>query len=424
MNKTILATLIASAMFASSASANTFSFRYPIDRVSSNGAIENPGNNGEDDGSSGEDGSNGEDENGNENLGPWEQFAQDNNLPYSDWHSLNWSYENLTSIPTDPYPLTSPTGVLNFNNNSINNIQGLRQITSIGSISLLGNNIFSLAPLANMNVTNSIYINSNYSGMLLSASTVFCQNNDASQFFGAPKTAVCEAEDITDKSIEITSASVGYDNGSGNYYLNLSIQFDNVSPGDVVDIAINTGGNTINTEMVFENTGGSTTVERGASFNISSIFNEFHFVEVIASNSINVNDSILLNNDVILSVVDTIHNTSSHRPEPFLPIVHSWEYRVLPSFKNLNINSIDYIVTEMGEYNSYAIEGSIYLNSDGSISSVSSASNQASLQNGWLVFNMDDTVAKNFMNPRITMRAFDVDGNFVTYGLYTEFFNQ
>ncbi len=71
----------------------------------------------------------------------WPSFASNNSLAYTDWSNINWSSKNLTSIPTSLYP--NPSAVsLNFFNNKIKSLKGLRNLTSLNYINV-GNNLLT-----------------------------------------------------------------------------------------------------------------------------------------------------------------------------------------------------------------------------------------------------------------------------------------
>lgn len=147
-------------------------------------------------------------------LGPWPQFAEDNNLPYSDWNDTEWYGEGLTYIPTEPYPISSLTGDIRLFNNSITDITGLSSITNIdGRFNILGNDITSLDPISNLTVGDRISIPSSYSGNKLASDTIFCEQNDASKFDVAAKSNVCETGgtdiDLTYKKVYAPREKLG-----------------------------------------------------------------------------------------------------------------------------------------------------------------------------------------------------------------------
>lgn len=155
------------------------------------------------------------------------------------WNSLGWRNKGLTYTPEGPYPVSSMTGDLIIARNQITEVDGLIGLTSVGgNISAGTNKISDVSGLSTLNsVGGSLYLDTNnithvnalanltsvginlhlqfnpivdinglqnvvvggliavdatYNGPKLSASSRFCQLNDASKFSYATKEQLCE----------------------------------------------------------------------------------------------------------------------------------------------------------------------------------------------------------------------------------------
>lgn len=192
----------------------------------------------------------------------WEKFATDRGLSKT-WNSLSWISKNLSVLPSDPYPLSSvevlalssnpltslggidsivsisnkltldsvpltnlnglrslkSVGEFSFNSNTLVNIDGLSNLTTVtgsfilqsnqltnvnglsnltyvaGNLGFQGNSkLNNLDGIQNVKVGGKIMIYKKYAGPRLAASTPFCQSNSLSQFDAvlyAGKSVIC-----------------------------------------------------------------------------------------------------------------------------------------------------------------------------------------------------------------------------------------
>lgn len=136
----------------------------------------------------------------------WDSFADYKNIS-KDWSNLNWGGLNLTSLPTDNYPVATVTGNLYFNGNKLKNLDSLISLTSVngyfglyegtfvnlnGLINLrtvgqtlsIRNNpsLNNMSGLANVVVGGVINIDKTYSGPKMPANSRFCQLNATTKF--------------------------------------------------------------------------------------------------------------------------------------------------------------------------------------------------------------------------------------------------
>lgn len=165
-----------------------------------------------------------------------------------DWNNFNISKFGIKELPTEDYPVSNPTGNLDFNtqnedgtynkidsidqlksiqsvggyldlwrldltnidglknlesvgswfhisNNKLTNVDGLSSLTSVGGNFSLKDNpsLENIEGASNIKVGDFIEIDDTYDGPKLSSDSTFCSQNDESQFILAPKTQVCEA---------------------------------------------------------------------------------------------------------------------------------------------------------------------------------------------------------------------------------------
>lgn len=168
----------------------------------------------------------------------WTDYAARQGL-VANWNSLAWRNKGLTYTPNGPYPVSSMTGDLILARNQITEIDGLNGLTSVtGNISAGTNKISDISGLSALKtVGGSLYLDTNnithvnalinltyvginlhlqfnpvedinglqnvvvgglvavdatYNGPKLSASSRFCQMNDAAKFSYATKDQLCE----------------------------------------------------------------------------------------------------------------------------------------------------------------------------------------------------------------------------------------
>lgn len=168
----------------------------------------------------------------------WVDYATRQGLA-ANWNALAWRNKGLTYTPNGPYPVSNMTGDLVLARNQITELDGLNGLVSVngnisagtnkiadisglstlktvgGSLYLDTNNITHVSALANLTsvginlhlqfnpvedinglqnvvVGGLIAVDATYSGPKLSATSRFCQLNDASKFSYATKSQLCE----------------------------------------------------------------------------------------------------------------------------------------------------------------------------------------------------------------------------------------
>jgi len=168
----------------------------------------------------------------------WVDYAARQGLS-SNWNALAWRNKGLTYTPNGPYPVNNMTGDLVLARNQITELDGLNGLVSVsgnisagtnkiadisglstlktvgGSLYLDTNNITHVSALVNLTsvginlhlqfnpvedinglqnvvVGGLIAIDATYNGPKLSATSRFCQLNDASKFSYATKSQLCE----------------------------------------------------------------------------------------------------------------------------------------------------------------------------------------------------------------------------------------
>ena len=77
-----------------------------------------------------------------EELVTWEDFANERGLS-QDWAQLSWTSENLTELPTAPYPVTEINSI-NLSGNPISTLTGLDNITKANYVMLGQTNLEDL----------------------------------------------------------------------------------------------------------------------------------------------------------------------------------------------------------------------------------------------------------------------------------------
>lgn len=82
---------------------------------------------------------------------------------------------------------------LHLNNNNLSDITGLSSLTSARNVYLNNSSITNLSGLENIDASGTIKMDSWYNGPKLSSSTLFCSENDPSQFDGASWSQLCDA---------------------------------------------------------------------------------------------------------------------------------------------------------------------------------------------------------------------------------------
>ena len=150
-------------------------------------------------------------------LTAWNQFADAQNpkLP-KDWNYMRWGSKGLSYLPNEPYPiksvhyfnlsynqLTNVDGLINLTSvgtlylsyNKLTNVDGLSNLTSVGTLYLHENQLTNVDGLANLKVTSTIIVEKTYKGPKLASNTRFCTENPASVFYSgyARKSQVCES---------------------------------------------------------------------------------------------------------------------------------------------------------------------------------------------------------------------------------------
>ena len=94
-----------------------------------------------------------------ERLTAWEAFADARGLS-KDWTSLDWLAKDLTTIPTEPYPLTS-VDFIDLSGNQLTNVDGLSNLTSVNFIYLNNNKLTNVDGLSNLTSASDLQLSSN-----------------------------------------------------------------------------------------------------------------------------------------------------------------------------------------------------------------------------------------------------------------------
>lgn len=123
----------------------------------------------------------------------WNSFFMSNGIS-NNWKLFSAVGKNLSSLPIEPFPLTSMSSVF-LGNNKLTHVDSLSNLDNInGTLSLSMNPITNLNGIKNIKVGTRVIIEPTYSGPKLPANSRFCMLNDPSIFYVgyAQKDQLCE----------------------------------------------------------------------------------------------------------------------------------------------------------------------------------------------------------------------------------------
>lgn len=89
----------------------------------------------------------------------WVAFADAKSLPKG-WDVLRWSSKSLTNIPKGQYPLIS-ANMIELNNNQLDNVDGLINLTSVSFLLINDNNINNIEGLSSLKSGHTLFISNN-----------------------------------------------------------------------------------------------------------------------------------------------------------------------------------------------------------------------------------------------------------------------